>query len=158
MERRNFIGLGLGLVAAAAIPSSLSAIDFRATKPAAWKAAKTDAAINDLYGKGATDSSDVKLKAPAIAENGGVIPISVETSLDAKSVSIYQDANPESLVAVFTVPQGGIVDYGLRIKMAKTGNVTVVVETRDGKLYSTSKEVKVTKGGCGGWSSHSLTD
>jgi sulfur-oxidizing protein SoxY len=36
-----------------------------------------------------------------------------------------------------------------RIKMAKTSNVIVVVEA-GGKVYSTTKEVKVTVGGCGG--------
>jgi sulfur-oxidizing protein SoxY len=33
--------------------------------------------------------------------------------------------------------------------MAKTGNVIAIIES-DGKLYSTSKQVKVTLGGCGG--------
>jgi sulfur-oxidizing protein SoxY len=36
-----------------------------------------------------------------------------------------------------------------RIKMGKTSNVIAVVKS-DGKLYSTTKEVKVTIGGCGG--------
>ena len=36
-----------------------------------------------------------------------------------------------------------------RLKMAKTTNVIAIVEA-GGKLYSTSKEVKVTVGGCGG--------
>lgn len=33
--------------------------------------------------------------------------------------------------------------------MAKTSNVVVLVEA-DGKLYSATKEIKVTVGGCGG--------
>ena len=153
MNRRNFIGLGLGLgavAAAAVVPSSLSAIDFRATKPKAWDATSTEAAIKEIYGTSATTASGVKLKAPDIAENGAVIPITVSSKIDAKTVSIYQDANPESAVAVFTVPNGGIIDYSVRIKMQKTGNVTAVVEGKDGKLYSAAKLVKVTKGGCGG--------
>jgi len=36
-----------------------------------------------------------------------------------------------------------------RFKMAKTSNVIVIVEA-GGKLYSATKEVKVTVGGCGG--------
>ena len=36
-----------------------------------------------------------------------------------------------------------------RLKMAKTTNVIVIVEA-GGKLYSATKEVKVTVGGCGG--------
>jgi len=38
---------------------------------------------------------------------------------------------------------------GCRLNMAKTSSVVAVVES-DGKLYSASKEVKVTLGGCGG--------
>jgi sulfur-oxidizing protein SoxY len=150
MNRRNFLTIGLGVVAAAVLPSSLSAVNFRETKPKAWDAKKPDAAMNELYGASKATAGKVKLKAPDIAENGLVVPITVSSKLDAKTVSVYQDANPESLVAVFTVPENGIVDYSIRIKMAKTGNVSAVVETRDGKLYSASKLVKVTKGGCGG--------
>jgi sulfur-oxidizing protein SoxY len=36
-----------------------------------------------------------------------------------------------------------------RLKMQKTANVSVIVES-EGKLYSATKEVKVTVGGCGG--------
>ncbi len=151
MNRRNFLSLGLGVAAVAAVvPSSLSAVDFRATKPKAWAAKKTDDAIKELYGTASTSASGVKLKAPDIAENGAVIPLTVSSKIDAKTVSIFQDANPESAVVVFTVPEGGIVDYSIRIKMQKTGNVTAVVEGKDGKLYSDAKLVKVTKGGCGG--------
>lgn len=150
MNRRNFLGLGLGAIAVATVPSTLSAIDFRATKPKAWDAKKVDEGIKALYGTNATTQGKVKLKAPEIAENGAVVPITVSSKLDAKSVAIFQDANPEATVAVFTVPEDGIIDYSLRIKLQKTANVTAVVETKDGKLYSATKMVKVTKGGCGG--------
>jgi sulfur-oxidizing protein SoxY len=150
MNRRNFVGLGLGVAAAAAVmPSALSATDFRAEKPAAWTATKVEEGMKAIYGTSSTTEGKVKLKAPDIAENGAVIPIGVSTKLKAKTVAIFQDANPESTVAVFTVPENGIIDYSVRIKMAKTGKVTVVADV-DGKLYSASKTVKVTAGGCGG--------
>ncbi|RXK14254.1 thiosulfate oxidation carrier protein SoxY [Halarcobacter mediterraneus] len=149
MNRRNFLGLGLGALAVSMAPSSLSAIDFRKEKPKAWTATKVDEAIKELFGKTATASDKVKLKAPDIAENGAVIPVTVSSDLAGSKVAIFQDANPESTVAVFTVPKGGIIDYSVRIKMAKTGNVTAIIE-ENGKLYSTTKEVKVTIGGCGG--------
>jgi sulfur-oxidizing protein SoxY len=151
MNRRNFLSyVGLGVLAAAFVPASLSAIDFRSTMPKVWSATKVDAAVKELFGAATPTQGSVKLKAPDIAENGLVVPITVESDLDAKTVAIFQDANPESTVAVFTVPENGIVDYDIRIKMAKTGTVSVVVETKDGKLYTDSKLVKVTKGGCGG--------
>lgn len=150
MNRRKFIGIGVGVAAAATIPSSLSAVDFRATKPKAWTTNKVDAAIKELFGSSATTANkELKLKSPAIAENGAVIPITVKTKLNAKTIAIFQDANPESTVAVFTVPAKAIAEYSVRIKMAKTGVVTVVADV-DGKLYSTSATVKVTAGGCGG--------
>jgi len=150
MNRRKFLGLGLGVAAVAAIPTSLSAVDFRAEKPAAWTAKKVDEAMKALYGTSATtESKDIKLKAPQIAENGAVIPVSFSTKLKAKTISVFQDANPESAVAVFTLNDKTIADYAIRIKMMKTGKVTIVADV-DGKLFSKTAEIKVTIGGCGG--------
>ncbi len=149
INRRNFLGLGLGALAVSMAPTTLSAINFRETKPKAWTATKVDVAMQELFGTSTTTEGKVKLKAPDIAENGAVIPVEVSSKLKGSKVAIFQDANPEATVAVFTVPEGGIIDYSIRIKMAKTGKVTAVVEA-DGKLYSTTKDVKVTIGGCGG--------
>lgn len=149
MNRRNFLGFGLGALALSMAPSTLSAVNFRETKPKAWTATKVDEAMNEIFGTSATTKGKVKLKAPDIAENGAVIPVTVSSKLAGSKVAVFQDANPESTVAVFTVPQGGIIDYSIRIKMAKTGTVTAVVE-ENGKLYADSKLVKVTIGGCGG--------
>ncbi len=149
MNRRIFLSLGLGVFAVSMIPATLNAINFRETKPKAWTATKVDAAIKELFGTSTTIVGKVKLKAPDIAENGAVIPVTVSSKLAGSKVAVFQDANPESTVAVFTVPKGGIIDYSIRIKLAKTGTITVVVE-EDGKLYSASKQVKVTIGGCGG--------
>ena len=57
--------------------------------------------------------------------------------------------NPVALVASYKIPAGTMPSVANRIKMAKTSNVIVVVEA-GGKLYSATKEVKVTVGGCGG--------
>ncbi|MEA3513554.1 MAG: thiosulfate oxidation carrier protein SoxY [Campylobacterota bacterium] len=152
MDRRKFLGLGMGVAAVAMVPASLSAIDFRATKKGAFEGPNShtiDAAMKELFGTSATTESNVKLKAPDIAENGAVVPIQVSSKLAGKTVAVFQDANPESTVAVFTVPANGIIDYKLRIKMAKTGKVVAVVQD-GGTLYSASKSVKVTAGGCGG--------
>ena len=152
MERRKFLGLGMGIAAVAMVPASLSAIDFRATKKGAFEGANShtiDGAMKELFGTSTTTEGKVKLKAPDIAENGAVVPIEVSSKLAGQTVAVFQDANPESLVAVFTVPANGLINYKMRIKMAKTGKVMAVVNV-DGKLYSGSKSVKVTAGGCGG--------
>jgi sulfur-oxidizing protein SoxY len=113
--------------------------------------AKSDAdAIKSLYGKTAEASDKVKLDAPEIAENGGVVPISVSTSLaDVTSISFLVSENPNALAASYKIPAGTMPSVANRLKMAKTSNVIVIVEA-GGKLYSATKEVKVTVGGCGG--------
>jgi sulfur-oxidizing protein SoxY len=51
---------------------------------------------------------------------------------------------------VWNVVEGSVVDYSLKIKMKKSGSMTVVVEGKDGKLYSTTKSLDVALGGCEG--------
>jgi sulfur-oxidizing protein SoxY len=58
--------------------------------------------------------------------------------------------NPNILAADFDIPDGTDPWVNTRIKMGQTSNVYAVVKTADGKFYYTSKEVKVTLGGCGG--------
>ena len=107
-------------------------------------------AIQALYGKGAVDSDEVKLDAPEIAENGAVVPISVTTTLEGvTSISFLVSGNPNPLAASYAIPQGTLGSISNRLKMQKTSNVIAIVEA-GGKLYSATKEVKVTVGGCGG--------
>jgi len=116
----------------------------------AFKAKSEADAIKALYGKSAEPSDKVKMDAPEIAENGAVVPIAVTTTLaDVTSIAFLVSENPVALVASYKIPAGTLPNVANRIKMAKTSNVIVVVEA-GGKLYSASKEVKVTVGGCGG--------
>src|ERR1700693_875348 len=112
---------------------------------------KSDAdAIKSLYGRAAEPSDKVKLDAPEIAENGAVVPISVTSTLpDVTSISILVADNPNALAASYKIPAGTLPSVGNRLKMAKTTNVIAIVEA-GGQLYSATKEVKVTVGGCGG--------
>jgi sulfur-oxidizing protein SoxY len=112
---------------------------------------KSDAdAIKALYGKTAEVSDKVKLDAPEIAENGAVVPISVTTTLaDVTSISFLVSENPNALAASYKIPAGTVPSVANRLKMAKTSNVIAIVEA-GGKLYSATREVKVTVGGCGG--------
>jgi sulfur-oxidizing protein SoxY len=116
----------------------------------AFKAKGEADAIKSLYGKTAEPSDKVKLDAPEIAENGAVVPISVTTTLaDVTSISFLVSENPNALAASYQIPPGTMPSVANRLKMAKTSNVIAIVEA-GGKLYSATKEVKVTVGGCGG--------
>jgi sulfur-oxidizing protein SoxY len=140
--------VGLGVISFD-LPAAFAAANDKYPEDA-FKAKSEADAIKALYGKAAEASDKVKLDAPEIAENGAVVPVSVTTTLpDVTSISFLVSENPVVLVASYKIPAGTMPSVANRIKMAKTSNVIVVVEA-GGKVYSTTKEVKVTVGGCGG--------
>ena len=107
-------------------------------------------AIRLLYGRVAEQTDRIKLDAPDIAENGAVVPVSATTTLiDVTSIAFVVPENPNPLAAYYRLPPGTMPSVANRLKMAKTSDVVAIVEA-GGKLYSTSREVKVTVGGCGG--------
>lgn len=148
MERRKFLGLGLAAVALA--PATLSALDYRKEKPAAWTAQKVDEAIKALYGDIKAEETGIKLNVPKIASNGGAVPVKVKSDIAMKSLTILQDANPESAVATFTMDENTIVDLMVKIKMGESGSITIIGEGQDGKFYSATKKLEVALGGCEG--------
>jgi sulfur-oxidizing protein SoxY len=137
--------IGLGL---AAVPA-LAAANDRYPEDAFKQ--KTDAeAIRVLYGKTAEASDKINLDAPEIAENGAVVPVAVTTTLaDVTSISFLVSENPNALAASYVIPPGTTPAVANRLKMAKTCKVIAIVES-GGKLFSATREVKVTVGGCGG--------
>jgi sulfur-oxidizing protein SoxY len=140
--------VGLGNIAFGPAPALAAANDKYPED--AFKAKSAADAIKALYGKTAEPSDKVKLDAPEIAENGAVVPISVTTDLaDVTSISFLVTDNPNALAASYRIPAGTMPSVANRLKMAKTSNVIAIVEA-GGKLYSATKEVKVTVGGCGG--------
>jgi sulfur-oxidizing protein SoxY len=151
---RRLILKGAGLVALVGLgnlpfSAALAAANDKWPEDAFKQKSEADA-IKALYGKTAEASDKVKLDAPEIAENGAVVPISVATTLtDVTSISLLVADNPSALAASYNIPPGTLPNVANRLKMAKTSNVTAIVEA-GGKLYSATKEVKVTVGGCGG--------
>ncbi len=146
--RRWFIQGSLTLAAIAAIPRILLAM---AWPEKAFTSQVAADAMTRLFGTDQTTSSDaITLRVPEIAENGAVVPVSIETALkNVQSVSIVVEKNPRPLIVSFEVPAGTSPDVACRIKMAETSQVMAVVKTDKG-LFSAAKKVKVTIGGCGG--------
>ncbi|MBR0695717.1 thiosulfate oxidation carrier protein SoxY [Bradyrhizobium lablabi] len=141
--------IGLGVLPLD-VPQALAAANDKYPEEAFKQKNEADA-IKALYGGRTAEPSDqVKMDAPEIAENGAVVPVSAITTLTGvTSISFLVSENPVALVASYRIPDGTLPSVSNRIKMAKTSNLTVIVEA-GGKLYSATKEVKVTVGGCGG--------
>jgi len=116
---------------------------------ATFESKSLDSAITALGGN-ATASNKIKLKAPDIAENGAVVPVTVTSSIaDIEAISLLVEKNAQPLSATFNLGAKTHGYISTRIKMGKTSDVVAVVKA-GGKLYSSKKQVKVTIGGCGG--------
>lgn len=152
LKRRLFLrgSLAAGTIGAAAgviAPGTLLA----AWSQTAFQTKGIDDAIAAAAGSPSTEPSDkITIKAPDIAENGAVVPVSIKADMDGvDTITLLVEKNATPLSAIFHLPKGTLADVSTRVKMGKTGDVIAVVKA-NGKLYSARKSVKVTIGGCGG--------
>ena len=152
MNRRHFLVFGFCIFPYAA---EVFAVDYRKRNPLAWKASSINDAAMELYGreKFATiqKSTAVELIVPrGIVRDPENIPITIRSSLKAKTLAIFQDANPKSLVAVFDIGEESVIEYELPIRMEFKGTVFAVLEGLDGKLYYTREYIEVLHLSCMG--------
>ena len=107
--RRLFIKGSLALMALAAVPKALLAA---AWPKNAFQSDAAGAALRELLGTDQTTPSDaITLTAPEIAENGAVVPISIETTLEnVESVSLVVEKNPRPLAISFDLQPGAKAD------------------------------------------------
>jgi len=117
----------------------------------AFETHSMDETMKALGGGAPVPSSDIAFfSTPDIAENGAVVPIGITSKVaQTESIAILIEKNPNMLAAVFDIPPGTDASLSTRIKMGQTSNVYALVKA-NGKYYVTSKEIKVTLGGCGG--------
>ena len=104
------------------------------------------------YGPGSiTESKDVTITGPDIAENGAVVPLGASTSLPGvKQLLLLVEKNPNTLVAMFNVTDSIEANIATRAKMGQSSDVYAVAIMADGRALFAKKEIKVTLGGCGG--------
>ena len=145
--RRTAIGAA-GLAALAAMLAPRLAL----ADPAA-----VAAELKKLFGDTALAAGRIKLDIPEIAENGFVVPVTVDiaspmTDADfVRAVHIFAEENPQPTVATYRfTPACGKASASTRMRLAKSQTVVCIAEMSDGSLFSAKAQVKVTVGGCGG--------
>lgn len=92
---------------------------------------------------------DIAIEAPALAEDGAVVPVTVTARLPGvEVVHLIGEKNPVPLIASFEFGPG-MVDgrVSTRIKLAESSRILVLVQA-SGRLYANQRFVEVTKGGC----------
>jgi sulfur-oxidizing protein SoxY len=147
MKRRLFLKQAMsGAAVATAMGAGLLAPTAVFANSAKFKAKSADIAGTVAN----ATSGNFVLKAPKIAENGAVVPITIDASKmsDVTRISIIVENNSTPLAATFAL-SGALGYVSTRIKMGKTSPVIALVETTSG-TFKKKQEVKVTIGGCGG--------
>ena len=120
-----------------------------AVDQASFQVKTLEDALKAIGGTPAT-SDQVSVVSPDIAENGAVVPVGAASKLpNTTEMYLIVEKNPTPLSCGFMIPAGTAADVQTRLKMGQSTNVIAVVKA-DGKLFSATKETKVTLGGCGG--------
>jgi sulfur-oxidizing protein SoxY len=159
MTRRTALAT-LGVLGVAAASGALTVAAPRAVEAQTFGQQESvqDAIKRVFGGRPIKDGGSlVKLEIPLIAENGAVVPVSVEVNSPmtpanhVKNIYIVADKNRIPVVtrAVLS-PEAGQAYMGANIRLGETGDVRAIVEQSDGTLLQVKREVKVTVGGCGG--------
>ena len=139
--------MGLAMAAGLFKPGSAWAQEWN---KAAFETKSLNDTVKALGGASAVESKDITITSPDIAENGAVVPFTIASKIpNTQSVALLVEKNPNMLAASFGIPPGTDAWVNTRVKMGQTSNVVALVKA-DGKFYYTTKEVKVTLGGCGG--------
>jgi sulfur-oxidizing protein SoxY len=138
-----------GAVAAAAACQLLKPSPGWAWNKAAFESKALADALKSLGATSLSESRDITITAPDIAENGAVVPVAVTSKIaNTQSIAILAEKNPFPLAASFDISGGSEAYVSVRLKLGQTSNVHAIVKA-DGKFYTAHKEVKVTIGGCG---------
>jgi sulfur-oxidizing protein SoxY len=147
LDRRGFVAAGSALIATSALFGSAA----RAALP------EVEAAIAAILGDRTAEEGRISLDLPEIAENGNTVPLTVEVDSPmteddyVKTVHLFAEGNPLPEVAkIQFTPRSGEAVASTRIRLAKTQKIHAIAEMSDGSVFTATREVKVTIGGCGG--------
>ena len=149
--RREMLARSASVAAALAGLGLLPQVAQAAWSQAAFEAKNMGDLMKALGTSGPTESKDVTITGPDIAENGAVVPVGAATSLaGVKRILLLVEKNPSMLAALFDVTDAVEPNISTRVKMGQSSNVIAVAITADNKVLFAQKEIKVTLGGCGG--------
>jgi sulfur-oxidizing protein SoxY len=112
--------------------------------------------LKDLFGDRPIRRGQLSLDMPAVAEDGRIVPVIIESPLPmkpdnyVKAVHLIVDHNPDPhLAAYHLTPAIGSVAIQTRIKMKRTTWVRAIVETSSGDVWANYAHVIVSLNGCG---------
>lgn len=161
-SRRSFLRAcalaGMGLLGVnELLPGQLSAAAVLASGPDPEVPNEQVARIlKELFGDRPIGKGHISLDMPAVAEDGRIVPVIIESDLPmtsdhhVKAVHLIVDHNPDPhLAAYHLTPALGSVALQTRIKMKRTTWVRAILETSTGEVWAAYAHVNVSLNGCG---------
>lgn len=113
------------------------------------------AAIREQVGDAAPQEGGIALRVPAVAENGGQVPVTVvvespQTAANhVTAIHLFATRNPTPGIATFRLtPHLARAEVQTRIRLAEDQRVVALAQTSDGRVLRAAAEVKVAVGGC----------
>jgi len=121
----------------------------------AQEAPEVAAEIRAAVGDGPMDADGITLTMPAVADNGGQVPLTVRVDspqTEARHVTaihVFATRNPTPGVASFRLtPRIARAEVQTRIRLAEQQQVIAVAVMNDGSLRRAVADVRVSLGGC----------
>ena len=129
-----------GLLASAGFPQFAHA----AFNKVGFDAKSIQDAVKAYGGGTITESKDVTITGPDIAENGAVVPLGASTNLPGvKQLLVLVEKNPSTLVAMFHVSDAVDANFSTRAKMGQSSDVYAVAIMADEALHGPSDALEL---------------
>jgi sulfur-oxidizing protein SoxY len=113
------------------------------------------AAIRAQVGDATPEEGGIALRVPAVAENGGQVPVTVvvdspQTAADhVAAIHLFATRNPTPGVASFHLtPLLPRAEVQTRIRLAEDQRIVAVAQLSNGRVLRSTAEIRVTTGGC----------
>jgi sulfur-oxidizing protein SoxY len=139
MRRRSLIALALASLSAPSLASDDALAE----------------AVRGVLGEAQAREGGIALRVPALAENGGQVPLLVlvdspqTPELHAAEIHVFATRNPTPGVASFRLtPLLARAEVQTRIRLAEDQRVLVLARMSDGSFRQAAAEIRVGQGGC----------
>jgi len=123
--------------------------------PAAAAEGTLEAAIAAVTGGRPVRDGGMAITAPAVAENGGQVPVTVtveaaqDRTLRATAIHLFATRNPTPGIASFRLSASvAKPEVTTRIRLAEEQVVVALAELSDGTVRRATVSVRVSTGGC----------
>jgi sulfur-oxidizing protein SoxY len=113
------------------------------------------AAIAEATGGREPSEGGIALAAPALAEHGGQVPVTVTVespqtpALHVRAIHLFATRNPTPGIATFRLSLAvAKAEVTTRIRLAEDQTTIAIAEMSDGTLRRATAAIRVTTGGC----------